>query len=197
MECQLINSSFILWFGPSTASNFMILIQFSSVAQLCLTLQPQGLSHARLPCPSPSSKACSNSYPLSQWCYPTILSSVIPFSCLQSFPASGSFLMNWLFSSGSQSFIISPSSEYSGLISFGTDWFNLLAVQGTLQSLLQHHCSKASVFQHSALFMVQISHPYMTTGKTIVLSVWIFVSKVMSLLFNNLSRFVIALSKKH
>ena len=97
--------------------------------------------------------------------------------------------MNWLFSSGSQSFIISPSSEYSGLISFGTDWFNLLAVQGTLKSLLQHHCSKASVFQHSALFMVQISHPYMTTGKTIVLSVWIFVSKVMSLLFNMVSRF--------
>ena len=105
--------------------------------------------------------------------------------------------MNRLFSSGGQSFIISPSSEYSGLISFGTDWFDLLAVQGTLKSLLQHHCSKASVLQHSAFFMVQISHPYMTTGKTIVWSVWIFVSKVMSLLFNTLSRFVIALSKKH
>ena len=103
MECQLINSSFILWFGPSSASNFMILIQFSSVAQLCLTLQPQGLSHVRLPCPSPSSKACSNSYPFSQWCHPTILSSVIPFSShLQSFPESGSFLMSWLFSSAGQ-----------------------------------------------------------------------------------------------
>ena len=94
-------------------------------------------------------------------------------------------------------FSISPSNESSGLISFRMDRFDLLVVQGTLKSLLQHHNAKTSIVQHSAFFMVQLSHRYMTTGKTIVLSVWIFVSKVMSLLFNNLSRFVIALSKKH
>ena len=107
-------------------------------------LQPHGLQHARLPSPSPMPGACSNSCPLSQWCHPTISSSAIPFSwCLQSFPALGSFLMNQLFSSGGQSYwsfslSISPSNEYSGLISFRTDWFDLLAVHGTLKSLLQH-----------------------------------------------------------
>ena len=90
------------------------------------------------------------------------------------------------------SFCISPSSEYSGLISFRMDWFDLLADQGTLKSPLQHHSSKASVLQCSAFFIVQLSHPYMTTGKTITLTRWTFVSKVMSLLFNMLSRFVIA-----
>ena len=89
------------------------------------------------------------------------------------------------------SFRISPSNEYSGLISFMIDWFDLLAVQGTLKSLLQHHSSKASIFQCSAFFMVQLSHPYMTTGKTIALTGWTFVDK-MSLLFNILSRLVIA-----
>ena len=90
------------------------------------------------------------------------------------------------------SFSISPSNEYSGLISFRMDWLALLAVQGTLKSLFQHHSSKASVLWHSAFFMVQLSHPYMTTGKTIVLTRRTFVSKVMSLLFNMLSRLVIA-----
>ena len=89
------------------------------------------------------------------------------------------------------SFSISPSSEYSGLISFRIDWFDLLAVQETLKNLLQHHSSKASILQHSA-FMVQLSHLYMTTGKTIALTIWILVDKVMYLLFNTLSRFVIA-----
>ena len=88
------------------------------------------------------------------------------------------------------SFSISPSNEYSGLISFRIDWLDLLAVQETLKSLLQHYSSKASIFQHSALFMVQLSHPYMTPGKTIALTMWTFVNKVMSLLFNMLSRFV-------
>ena len=87
---------------------------------------------------------------------------------------------------------ISPSNEYSGLISFRIDWFDLLAVQGTLKSLLQHHNLKALVLQRSAFFMVQLSHPYMTTGKTIALIKWTFVGKVMSRLFNMLSRFVIA-----
>ena len=90
------------------------------------------------------------------------------------------------------SFSISPSNNYSGLISFRTDWFDLLAVRGTLKSLLQHHSSKASIVWHSAFFMVQLSHPYMTTGKTIALTIWTFVGKVMSLLFNMLSRLVIA-----
>ena len=90
------------------------------------------------------------------------------------------------------SFSISPSNGYSGLISFRIDWLDLLAVQGTLKSLLHHHSSKASILQHSAFFMVQFSHPYMTTGKTIALTRWTFVTNIMSLLFNILSRLVIA-----
>ena len=93
----------------------------------------------------------------------------------------------WIFS-----FCISPSSEYSGLITFRIDWFDLLEVQGTLKSLLQHHSSQASVLHCSVFFMVQLSHPYMTTGKTIAFTRWTFVGKVMSLLFNMLSRFVTA-----
>ena len=89
------------------------------------------------------------------------------------------------------SFNTSPSNEHSGLISFRMDWLDLLAVQGTLKSLLQHHSSKASILRHSAFFVVQISHPYMTTGKTIGLTRWTFVGKVMSLFFNMLSRLVI------
>ena len=102
--------------------------------------------------------------------------------------------MSQFFASGGQSigFSIHPSSEYSGLIYFRMDWLDLLAVQGTLKSLLQHHSSKASVLRHSTFFMVQFSHPYMTTGKTIALTKWTFVGKVLSLLFNMLSRLVIA-----
>ena len=114
---------------------------------------------------------------------------VVPFSSrLQSFPASGSFPMSQLFVSGGQSqnwsfsFSISPSNEYSGLISFRMDWLDLLAVQGTLKSLLQHHSSKVSILWHSAFFIVQLSHPYMTIGKTIALNRQTFVDKVMSLL---------------
>ena len=147
-------------------------VQFNSVTQLCLTLcDPNGLQHIRLRCPSPSPGACSNSCPLSQWCYLTILCSAALFSfCLQSFPASGSF--QWVSSLHqvtkvwSFSFSISPSNEYSGLISFRIDWFDLLAVQGAFKSLLQHHDSKALILQCSAFFfIVQLSHPYMTTGK--------------------------------
>ena len=128
--------------------------------------------------------------------HPAISSSVVRFSsCLQSFPASGSFLMSQLFPLGGSkywSFRISPSNEYSGLISFMVDWFGLLTVQGILKSILQHHNSKASILQHTAFFMVQLSHPYMTMRKTIALTRRTFVGKVMSLLFNMLSRFVIA-----
>ena len=159
------------------------------------SLQPRRLQHARLPCPSPSPRACSISCPLSRWWHPTILSSVMPFSCPQSFPASGSFPVSWLFASGGQSIGASASAsvppmniqDWFPLI----DWFDLLAVQGTLKSLLQHHSSRASILQRSAFFIVRLSHPYMTTGKTIALTRQTFVGKVMSLLFNMLSRLVV------
>ena len=148
------------------------------------SLQPHGLQHTKLPCPSPTSGACSNSHPSSQWCHLTILFSVIPFSsCLQS---SNELALRirwpkyWSFS-----FSISLSNEYSGLISFRIDWFDL-EVQGTLKSLLQHHSSKASILQCSAFIIVQLSHPNMTTGKTIALTRRTFVGKVISLLFNTL-----------
>ena len=136
---------------------------------------------------------------------PTIVSSVIPFSsCLSIFPSikvfsnESALRIRWP-KYWSSSFNISPSSEHSGLISFRMDWLDLLAVQRTLKSLLQHHSSKASILRRSAFFMVQLSHPYMTTGKTIALIRWTFVGKVMSLLFNKLSRLVIAflLRRKH
>ena len=104
---------------------------------------------------------------------------VIPFSCLQYFPTSGYFPVTIRWSKyWSFSFSLSPSNEYSGLISFRMDWLDLLAVQRTLKSLLQHHSSKASILQCSAFFMVQLSHPYMTTGKTIALTTQTFVGKV-------------------
>ena len=134
--------------------------------------------------------------PSSQWCHPTISSSVIPFFCLQSFPASGSFLISLLFTSGGQNTGASASASVFPMniqdwISFRIDWLDPLAVQGTLKSLLQHHSAKASILWCSAFFMVQFSHPYMTTGKTIALTIWIFVVKAISLLSNTLSRLVI------
>ena len=153
------------------------------------SLRPHGLQHARLPCSSSTPRVYSNSCPSSQWCHPTISSPVVPFSfCLQSFSALGSFLVSQFFTSGgpkycSFNFSISPSNEYSGLISFRMDWMDLLAVQGTLKSLLQHHSSKASILWCLAFFIVQLSHPYMTTRKTIALTRWTFIGKVMSLFF--------------
>ena len=122
------------------------------------SLWRHGLQHAGLPCPSPTPGAYSNSCPLSWWCHPIISSSVVPFSsCLQSFPASGSFPMSQFFAKyWSFSISIRPSNEYSGLISFRIDWFDLLAVQGTLKSYLQHHSSKASILCCSAFFIVQL-----------------------------------------
>ena len=128
---------------------------------------PNGPQHARLPCPSPSPRVCSNSCPWNRWCYPSISSSVFLFSCLQSFPASGSFPRSGLFSSGGQSIGASASVlpiDYSGLISFRIVWFDHPAVQGTLKSLLQHHSLKAYILCCSAFFMVLLSHPYLTTG---------------------------------
>ena len=174
-----------------------LLLKVQLLSHVWLLLTPR-LQHARLPCPG----ACSNScpFPSYQWCHETILSSVIPFSsCLQSLLASGYFPTSQLFTSEGQkcwsfsfSFSINPDNDYSGLISFRIDWFDLLAVQGTLKSVFQHHSSKISILRNSAFFMVQLSHPYMTTGRTISLTIQTFVGKVMSLLFNILSRFVMA-----
>ena len=159
------------------------------------SLQPHALQHARLPYPLPTPRAYSNSCPLSQWCHPTISSSVVPFSsCLQSFPASGSFPMSQLFTSGGQSTGVSSSVSVLPVNIqdwFPLGWLDLLAVQGTLKSLPQHHSSKASILRHSAFFIVQFSHPYMTTGKTKALTRRTFVGKVMFCFFNMLSRLVI------
>ena len=152
------------------------------------SLWPDALQYTRLPCPSPI--PC----PSSQWCHPAISSFDNPFSsCPQSLPASESFPMSQLFAWGGQSFSfnISSSNKHLGLISFRMDWLDFLAIQGTLKSLLQHHSSKASILWYSAFFTVQLSHPYMTTGKTIALTRQTFVGKVISLLFNMLSRLVI------
>ena len=149
------------------------------------SLWSNGLQHARLPCPSPTSRAFSNSCPSSQWCHPTILASVLPFSsCPQSFPASGSFPMSQFFTSVGQVLELQLQHQsfqwiFLSVISLRIDWFDL-AVQGTLKSLLQHHSSKTSVLQHSVFLMAQLSHSYMTTGKTIALTIQTFVGKVMS-----------------
>ena len=137
------------------------------------SLWPHESQHARPPCPSPTSGVHSDSRPLSQWCHPAISSSVVPFSsCPQSLPVSESFSngstlhMRWP-KYWSFSFSIIPSKEIPELISFRMDWLDLLAVQGTHKSFLQHHSSKASILWHSAFFIVQLSYLYMTTGKTI------------------------------
>ena len=122
-------------------------------------------------------------------CHPLLLLPPIP-SGIRVFSNDSTLLMRWP-KYWSFSFSISPSNEHPGLIFFRMDWSDLLAVQGTLKSLLQHHSSKASIFWHSAFFTVQLSHPYMTTGKTIALTRWTFIGKVMSLLFNMLSRLLI------
>ena len=159
------------------------------------SLQPHGGQHARPPCPSPTARIYTNSCPLSRWCHPAISPFVIPF-CSAFNLSQHQGLSNelvlcirwpkyWSFS-----FSISTSNEYSGLISFRMDWLDL-AIQGTLKSLLQHHSSKASILWLSSFFVVQLSHPYMTSGKNIALTWQTFVDKVMSLLFNMLSRLII------
>ena len=147
-------------------------VQFSC-SVMSDSLQRYGLQHTKLPCPSPNPRACSNLCPLSQWCHPTISSFVVPFSSrLQSYPASGSFPVSQLFASGGQSIGVSASA--SVLPMNIQDWFPLgltgliLQSKGLNQSLLQYHSTKASILQHSAFFIVQLLHPYMTTGKIIV-----------------------------
>ena len=158
------------------------------------SLKPHGLQHVRPHCPSPTPRVYSNLCPLTQWCHPTISSSAIPFSSIFNLSQhQGSF--RWVSSLHQVVKVLefnnSPSNEHPGLISFKINWLDLLTVQGTLKSLLQHHSSKASLPQCSAFFLVQLSHPYMTAGKTIALTRWTFVGKVLSLLFNILSRLVI------
>ena len=174
------------------------IVQFSSIAQLCLTLCN----------PTDCSMLASLSFTISQsllkllsielvmpfnhliLCCPLLL---LPsfFPSIRVFSSESILCIRWP-KYWSFSFSISPSNEYSVLISFGMDWFDLLAVQGTLKSLLQCHSSKASTLWCSAFFMVQLSHLYMTTGKTIALTIWTFVGKVISMLLNMLPRFVIA-----
>ena len=161
-------------------------------------LQPHGLQHARLPCPSPTPGAYSNSMSIESvmpsnhliLCHPLLLLPSI-FPSIRVFSNESVLCIRrpkyWSFS-----FSISPSNEYSGWVSFRMDWLDLFAVQGTLKSLHQHHSSKASILQHSTSFIVQLSHSYMTTGKTITLTRWTFVGKLMSLFLNMLFRLVIA-----
>ena len=160
-------------------------------------LRSHGLQHARLPCHSPSLGACSNSCPLSRWLSPTISSSVAPlfllpaiFPSVRVFSRKSVLRIRWP-KYWNLSFSIGPPNVYSGLIFFRIDWLDLLAIQGTLNSLLQHHSSKPTVLRCSAFFIVQLSHPYMATGKTIALTRRTFVGKIMSLLYNMLSRLVI------
>ena len=163
-----------------------------SFTQSCLTLcDPHGLQHTRLPCPSPSPRAGSNSCPLSRWCHPTILSSVIPFSsCTQSFPASRSFPVSQFFVSGGKRIGVSASALVLPVNI--QDWFplGLIGLISLLSKGLSRvfsstnspaPTSKASILWCSAFFMVQLSHLYMTTGKTTALTMWNFVSKVVSL----------------
>ena len=173
--------------------------QFSSVSsvdQVSDSLRPHELQHTRPSCPSLTAGVHSNSHPLSRWCHPAISCSVVPLSSfLQSLPASvfsneSTLRMRWP-KYWSFSFSISPSNEHPGLISFKIDWLDLLAVQGTLKSLLQHHSSKASILQCSAFFTVQLSHAYMIPEKTIGLTRRTFVGKVMSLILNMLFKLII------
>ena len=172
-------------------------VQFSSVAQSCPTLcNPMNHSMPGLPVHHNSRSlfklmSIKSVMPSSHLilCCPLLLLPKIPPS-IRVFSNESTLHRRWP-KYWSFSFSISPSNEHPGLISFRMDWLDLLAVQGTLKSLLQHHSSKASIFWRSAFFTVQLSHPYMTTGKTIALTRWTFVGKVMSLIFNMLSSLVI------
>ena len=178
----------IYWFGLNCIPPEFITVQFSSVIQSCLTVcdltdysMPRFPVHHQLP-------ELTQAYNNLSLCCPLLLPPSI-FPSIRVFSNESALCFRWP-KYWSFSFSISSSNEYSGLISFRMDWLDLLAVQGTLKSLLQHHSSKASILQCSAFFTVQLSHPYMTTGKTIAFARRTFVGKVMSLLFNMLSRLV-------
>ena len=162
------------------------------------SLWPHESQHSRPPCPSPTPRVHSDSRPSSQWCHPAISSFLscpllllpLILPSIRVFSNESTLRMRWP-KYWTFSFSIIPSKGIPGLISFRMDWLDLLAVQGTLKSLLQHHSSKASVLQCSAFFTVRLSHPYMTTGKTIAFTRWTLVGKVMSLLLNMLSTLVV------
>ena len=187
---KLINYNFFI---PLSLLKAFSSVQFSH-SVVSNSLQPHESQHTRPPCPSPTPGVYSSSCPWSRWCDPTISSSVIAFSsCLQSFPAVGSF--QWVSSSHQVAKILEfqlqhQSFQWTPRISFRMDWLDLLAVQGTLKSLLQHHSSKEAILLRSAFLIAQLSHKYMTTGKNIALTRQTFVCKVISLLFNMLSRLV-------
>ena len=170
---------------------------FSCRSVLSDSLRPHGLQHSRLPSPSPAPSllkftSTESVMPSSHLilCRPLLLPPSI-FPSIRVFSNASVLHIRWS-KHWSFSFSISPSIEYLGPISIRIDWLDLLAVQGTLKSLLQHHSFKASILQHSAFYTVQLSHPHMTNGKTIALTRWTFAGKVMSLLFNRLSRLAIA-----
>ena len=169
--------------------NKVLLVQFSH-SVVSDSLGPHGLQHTRLTCPSPTPRVYSNISIKSVMpsnhlllCHLLLLPSI--FLSIRVFTNESVLRIRWPKYWGF-SFSISPSNEHPGLISFRMDWLDLLAVQGAVKSLLQHHSPKASIFWHSAFFTVQLSDPYMTTGETIALTRWTFVGKVMSLLFNML-----------
>ena len=173
-------------------------VQFSA-SIISNSLQHQGLQHARPPSLLPSPEVYPNSCPLSPWCHPTISSCVVPFNLALNL-SQHQGIFKWVSSSHQVAKSIGVSASTSVLPVNTQDrsplgwtaWISLHS-KGLLKSLLQHHSSKASILGHSAFFIVQLSHPYMTTGKTIALSRWTFVGKVMSLLFNMLSRLVVTL----
>ena len=164
-------------------------VQFSHSVTQSDSSQLHESQHARPPCPTPTPRVYSNSCPSSWWCHPAISSSVVPFSSCP--PSQHQGLFQWINSSHEVTNVLEIQFQHQSFQ--WTPRTDLLAVQGTFKSLLQHHSSKASIFWHSAFLTVQLSHPYMTTGKTIALTRQTFVWKVMSLLFNMLSRLVITL----
>ena len=162
LHCAILQNLFLVHF------KFISSVQFSR-SVMSDSLRPLELQHARPPCPSLTPGVHSNSCPSSRWCHPAISSSVVPFSsCPQSLPASEFFPMSQLFTSSGQSIGVSASASVLPVIFrtdfFRIDWLDLLAVQETLKSLLQHHSSKAPILQCSAFFIVQFWHPYVTTG---------------------------------
>ena len=174
-ECQI-------WTNKQTNGSFFSQFSCSIVSE---SLRPHEPQHARLPCPSTTPRVHPNPCPLRRWCHPIISSSVIPFSsCPQSSQKSGFFSNESALRIRWPKYLsfsfISPTNEHPGLISFRMDWLDLITVQGTLKSLLQQLSSKASILRLSAFFIVKLSHPYMTTGKTIALTRWTFVDEVVS-----------------
>ena len=195
-ESEKVGLKLNIWKTKIMASGPISSVQFNR-SVMSSSLRPYESQHARPPCPSPTSRLYSNSCPLSWWCHPAVSSSVIPFSsCPQTLPASGSFPMSQLFTWAGQSTGVSASTS---VLPMNTQdwsplgWTGWISLQSKELSRVfsQHHSSKASILQCSAFFTVQLSHPYMTIGKTIALTRWTFVGKVMSLLFNMLSSLVI------